>query len=169
MLLQSSQTSRRVARSGAIGYDYHEMTHEYEGHYRAKYGADLRLDPALAKCVHEKATDGHLTCASAFSISEKTGAGPAEVGRAADLLEIKITQCQLGLFGHMKERRNIVEPAKQVSMALEQAIQDRLISGKLPCKEAWEVAKRFGLSKIEITGACERLNIRLGPCQLGTF
>ena len=42
----------------------------------------------------------------------------------------------------MKERRNIVEPAKQVSMALEEAIQDRLISGKLPCKEAWEIDKK---------------------------
>ncbi len=145
------------------------MTHEHEGHYGAKHGADIRLDPTLAKLIGEKTTEGHLTCASAFTISEKTGARPAEVGQAADLLEIKITQCQLGLFGHMKAKRNIVEPAGRVSSELERAIRGGLVSGRLPCREAWEIAERFRLSRMEITAACERLKVRLGPCQLGTF
>lgn len=145
------------------------MTHEYEGHYRAKHAPNIQLDPALAKIVREKSKDGHLTCSSAFTIAKKTGASPTEVGRAADLLEIKISKCQLGLFGHMKEKPNIVEPEGKVSAELEQALREGMVNGTLPCRKAWDIAWRFGLSKIKITAACERLNIRLGPCQLGTF
>lgn len=145
------------------------MTHEFEGHYRSKHAPNIQLDPALAKRVREKAEDGHLPCASAFTIAEERGTSPDEVGRVADLLEIKITKCQLGLFGYIKERRNIVEPAGRVSGELERALQKGMINGRLPCKKAWEIARDFGLSKTEITAACERLNIRLGFCQLGTF
>ncbi|MEE9612509.1 MAG: hypothetical protein V3W19_14745 [Desulfatiglandales bacterium] len=145
------------------------MTHEYKGRYREKHSSNIRLDPTLTKLVGEKAKDGRLTCASAFSIAKETGSSPAEVGRAADLLEIKIAKCQLGLFGYKRDKRNIVEPAEKLSTELEQALQEGLVEGRLPCKKGWDIAELFGLSKMEITAACERLNIRLGHCQLGTF
>lgn len=159
----------KVERSGKIGYDEGTMTHEYEGHYRAKHAGDIELDPALAKRLYEKARDGHLSCSSAFTIAEETGASPIEIGRAADLLELKITKCQLGLFGYMRKKRNIVEPAERVPGELEQALQEGVVNGRLSCKRAWDIARRFGISKTKITSACERLNIRLGPCQLGAF
>ena len=145
------------------------MTHEYEGHYGAKHAPDTPLDPTLAKRVREKTTVGHLACASAFAIVEEAGASPIEIGRAADLLEIKISKCQLGLFGHVKEKRSIVEPAGKVSGELEQALREGVVKGRLSCRKAWDIAGRFGISKMEVTSACESLNIRLGLCQLGTF
>ena len=145
------------------------MTHEYDGRYREKHSLNIQLDPTLTKLVSETAKDGRLACASAFTIAKETGANPTDVGRAADLLEIKIAKCQLGLFGYTKKKRNIVEPAETVSAELEQAFREGLVEGRLPCKKGWDIAERFGLSKMEITAACERLNIRLGHCQLGTF
>lgn len=145
------------------------MTHEYEGHYRKKHTPDTQLDSSLAKRVGEKATDGRLTCSSAFTVAAETGASPAEVGQTADLLELKITKCQLGLFGYVSERRNIVDPSEAVSEELERALREAVAKGRLSCEKAWEIAGRFGLSKMDVTSACERLDIRLGPCQLGAF
>ncbi len=145
------------------------MTHESEGRYREKHSSNIQPDSALAKLVRKKAENGRLACASAFTITKETGTPAAEIGRTADLLEIKINKCQLGLFGYTGKKRNIVKPAEEVSAELEQAIRDGVINGKLPCKNGWEIAERFGLSKMEITSACEMLNIRLSTCQLGTF
>ncbi len=145
------------------------MPHEYEGHYKTKHASNTQLNPVVAEKVYEKATEAHLSCASAFSIVQEASISPGEVGQAADLLEIKITQCQLGLFGHTRGRRNIVEAANRVAPELEQALRGGVLGGRLPCKKAWEIAEAFGLSKMEITAACEKLEIRLGPCQLGTF
>ncbi|MBW2059576.1 MAG: hypothetical protein JRH07_06690 [Deltaproteobacteria bacterium] len=145
------------------------MTHEYEGHYGTRHRENRRVDKALAEKLKEKAPDGRITCPSAFTVAEEMGRSPAEVGRTADLLELKITRCQLGLFGHTDKRRNIVEPVERVSHELEQAIRQALAGGRLPCKRAWALAARFGMSKMEITSACERLGVRLGFCQLGVF
>jgi len=145
------------------------MTHEYEGHYRKKHTPDTQLDSSLAKRVGEKTTDGRFTCSSAFTVAAETGASPAEIGQTADLLELKITKCQLGLFGYVSERRNIAEPAEHVSEELEEAVRGAIVNGTLSCKRAWDIAVRFGMSKMAVASACERLNIRLGPCQLGTF
>ncbi len=145
------------------------MTHEYEGRYREKHARGSQVDSSLAKRLGEKARDGRLTCSSAFTVAAATGASPGEIGRTADLLELRITKCQLGLFGYGSERRNIVEPAETVSEELEQALREAVVNGRLPCEKAWEIAEQFGLSKMEIASACERLKLRLGLCQLGTF
>lgn len=145
------------------------MTHEFEGHYRGKHPVDARPDPQLARELRAKAADGRVSCAAAFAIVRECGSNPEAVGRAADLLELKITKCQLGLFGYKKEKRNIVEPAESVAEDLKRALRGATSEGRLSCKEAWDLARRFGLSKMEITAACEKLSIPIASCQLGTF
>jgi hypothetical protein len=145
------------------------MTHEYEGHYSAKHAPNAELNRGLAKILTDRCRDGRLTCASAFVIAKNTGASPSEIGRTADLLEIKVTACQLGLFGYGKGKRNMAKLQEVVPAEVEQALRDGLVNGRLPCKVAWDIACRFGLPKPKITAVCERLKIRLGPCQLGTF
>jgi hypothetical protein len=145
------------------------MTHEYEGHYRLKHGPNKRVDPTVGKLIRERASDGRLACASAFAIAEKTGCSPKQVGEAADLLEVRIHRCQLGLFGHEKGRRNIIEPWANVPEELEQALRKGVVDGRLPCAIAWRIAQQFDLPKMSITGACELLDLRIGHCQLGTF
>ncbi len=145
------------------------MTHEYEGRYRTKHAPDTRVNANLARTIRQKAKGPRLTCSAAFVVARESGVSPAEVGQAADLLELKITACQLGLFGYGRERRIVVEPAQHILPELEQAIREGMVDGRLPCKEAWDIAERFGLSKMEIAAICESLGIRLSQCQLGTF
>jgi len=51
-----------------------------------------------------KAPKNELTCAEAFALAKTGGIVPAEIGRAAQHLGIKIRDCQLGCFGAIKER-----------------------------------------------------------------
>jgi hypothetical protein len=145
------------------------MTHRDEGHYAEKHGARTQLDQAVADAIRKASVGEEVSCAEAFRIAQEKGVEPSEVGRTLDLLEMKITKCQLGLFGHELGKHLIVEPAEAVSPELEKALRAGLADGRLPCAAAWEIAKRFALPKMDITAACEKLNLRIRQCQLGTF
>ena len=62
-----------------------------------------------------------------------------------------------------------MKPAASVTMSLEQAIQARLVEGRLPCRAAWEIAQEHDLPKLEVANAVERLKLRISACQLGCF
>jgi hypothetical protein len=126
------------------------------------------MDEQIAAAIRERAQDGKLRCAQAFRIAEELGVAPLAVGQAADDLNVRLTRCQLGLFGYDEQKR-VAEPADEVSPELEQAIREGLILGRLPCAVAWAIAARFGMPKLHVANAAERLEIRLGQCQLGAF
>jgi hypothetical protein len=144
------------------------MTHEDKGKYAAKHSPDARPDPEIAADIQDKAKEGKISCGACFRIVEDRNVPPSRVGRNVDLLEFRIIQCQLGLFGYFPEKK-IVEPAQVVSPALRDAIHGALVGAKIPCAEAWRIAKDFGLSKINVSAACEALKIKVHPCQLGAF
>ena len=126
------------------------------------------MEEQLRAAVEGRAQDGRLRCAEAFRIAEELGVAPWVVGQAATVLEVRLTRCQLGLFGH-GEQKSVVEPAEEVAPELEQAIREGLILGRLPCAVAWAIAARFGMPKLHVANAAEGLGVRLGQCQLGAF
>ena len=130
------------------------------------------IDEGLAEAIRSTLVEGRLPCDEAFRIAKEQGVPPAKVGRAADELEIRVSRCQLGLFGYgPKEegKHRIVEPLPAVPPRLSEEIRTRLQEGRLPCATAWLVAKRLGMSKLEVSGAAEALGIRVCCCQLGCF
>ena len=144
------------------------MTHEDRGHYSKKHPPERRVKPEISEALRQKASDGEITCAAAHQIAANLGVSPLEVGVAADIMEMRIVKCQLGLYGYRPEKR-IVRPSPQVSPALEAGIRDALVEGRLACKTAWEMAERLGLRKMEVSSACEALKIKITSCQLGAF
>lgn len=48
--------------------------------------------------IKKRATDGRLPCAIARKIAEDLGISYRDIGEAADNLQIKIINCQLGCF-----------------------------------------------------------------------
>ena len=52
------------------------------------------LETRLNKAASEK----RIPCASAFAIAKSLSIPPGEVGKAADRLNIRISNCQLGCF-----------------------------------------------------------------------
>ncbi len=125
-------------------------------------------DKRVMTAVQERAEKGKLPCAVAFRIAEELGTTPLAVGRAADALGVRLVRCQLGLFGY-GESKSVVEPANEVTPELEQAIQEGLILGRLPCPVAWAIAARFRMPKLHVVNAAEKLGIRVSQCQLGAF
>ena len=126
----------------------------------------------LRKRIEEALVDGQLPCAEAFRIAREVRVSPAEVGRTADELGVRISRCQLGLFGYgpkAEGKHRIVQPLAEVPAQLSEAVRERLVDGRLPCAVAWSLARRFGLTRLEVSGAAEALGIRISRCQLGCF
>jgi hypothetical protein len=126
------------------------------------------MDDRIVTAVREQARDETLRCAAAFRIADDLDVSPLAVGQVADALNVRLMRCQLGLFGH-GERKSVVEPAESVTPELEQAIREGLILGRLPCAVAWAIAARFGMPKLHVANAAEKLEVRVGQCQLGAF
>ncbi len=145
------------------------MKENTKGHFAAKHPADRRPEPRVSEMVQREATDGSLSCAAAFRIAGECGADPSEAGFAMDFHEVRLVKCRLGLFGYSPENR-IVKPADSVDGDLEAEIRGLLESnGKLSCKNAWALADRRSLPKMQIASACEALRIKVCACQLGAF
>ncbi len=146
------------------------MAHSDAGRYAAKHGEGGKPDEKIADAVRAKLTAGELACADAERICGELGVTMAEVGRTADLLEIRIGRCQLGLFGYdAVPRGRIVQPAKAVEPGLESAIRGRLSNDRLPCAVAWGIAADRKIPRMNVSSACETLKIKVKPCQLGAF
>ena len=142
------------------------MTHADAGRYAAKHTSGASPDKKIAAAVRQKAEDGKVACAEAESIGAALGVPLAEVGKTLDLLEIRIDRCQLGLFGYPEGKA--LHPAT-VDPGLESSIHDRLEAGRLPCRAAWEIAAERKIARMEVSNTCEKLKIRIKPCQLGAF
>lgn len=145
------------------------MTHSDRGHYAAKHAPDQRPDEKISALVRLKVTEGRLPCADAEGISAELGTTMAEVGRTLDLLEVRISRCQLGLFGYEQKGGKIIRPEEKFTPELEKAIRGRLSDDGLSCAEAWKIAVEANVPRLKISSACEALKIRVRPCQLGAF
>jgi hypothetical protein len=144
------------------------MTHADADHYAAKHPADKALNKTIAAAVRKRAAEGNINCADAAAISENLKVAMLDVGATIDLLEIRLKRCQLGLFGY-GEQKLIIKPADRIAPDLEKAIRSGLIDGRLPCLTAWEIADGRGIARMDVSSACEKLKIRIKPCQLGAF
>ena len=129
------------------------MTHEDEGHYSLKHPDAPTSDDRIAEAVRMKATDGEITCAAGHKIATDLNVPPSEVGRTIDLMEIRITKCQLGLFGYGPQRC-IVEPSEQVTDALKTAILAAVKDKRLTCLSAWGIA---GSNEVKKNGYYRRM------------
>ena len=143
------------------------MAHKDAGNYSAKH-SDSKLNKEISQAVESKTVGGEIACAEASRIAGELHVPMGDVGVAIDLLEIRITKCQIGLFGY-GDKKTVIEPAKTVSPELEKAIRDALVNGRLPCAASWEIAERYGMPKMTVSSACEALKIKVKPCQLGAF
>ena len=144
------------------------MPHEYAGHYSTQHPQGTEYDAALASALRERAAGARITCTRAHDLAKASGASPAEVGKTADLLELRITECQMGLFGYSPEKR-IVKPAKQVSDELRACIEAATRDGRITCVACWKIAQDLGLQKMEVSAACEGLGLKVKNCQIGAF
>ena len=124
----------------------------------------------LEGAIRAALVEGKLSCVQAFVVAAKQRVGPIQVGQEASRLGIRINRCQLGLFGYAEQgEKRIVKAEASVTESLKEAIQARLVEGRLPCLAAWEIAEKLELTKLGVANAAEGLNLRISDCQLGCF
>jgi len=143
------------------------MTEKDKGHFAQKHPG-ATLDERIAQEIRAQVLEGGLFCAIAFKIARDLSVSPTDVGRNADLLELPILKCQLGLFGYPPQRR-VVKPAESVAPDLEKAIQEELVNGRISCSAIFSLAAKCKIPKMVIASACEKMRVKINSCQLGTF
>ena len=147
------------------------MTHEDEGRYAAKHPSDTARNERIVKAIREESSGGALSCAMAGMISKELKVGMAEVGKTADLLEMKIKECQLGLFGwgdkssHGKD----IRATDSVSVEIKSAVEKAVVNATVSCAAAWGIADQLSVKRKVVSAACETLKLKIRPCQLGAF
>ncbi|MBM4322920.1 MAG: hypothetical protein FJ115_05095 [Deltaproteobacteria bacterium] len=147
------------------------MTYEYSGKYALKHPSETKPNEQVVKAIREKSPGGELSCGMAEKIAKEINVSISEVGITADLLEIKIKQCQLGLFGwgnkpnHGKDIPVGGSVPKEIKNALEEVAEN----GGVACAAVWAIAGRLGTERKAVSTACETLGLKIRACQLGTF
>ena len=136
--------------------------------FKHKHGADAKPDPKIEAAIVSHTDTGQISCAVAFEIARNLGVTPADVGVTIDLIEHRITKCQLGLFGY-KPNKKIITPIEKINPEMADAISSRTHNDRLSCKAAWEIAAQFKVSKMNVSSTCEAMQVRIKPCQLGAF
>jgi hypothetical protein len=144
------------------------MTHSDKGKYFQKHDQQTKVEDSLKQEVLQAAKENNVACPAAEEIARRKAVALGDIGIALDILNINIIECQLGLFGYSPQKK-IVQPAKEIASDLKQAINDGLSSGRLPCAAVWAIAKRLNLPRMKVSAACEALQIKIKPCQLGAF
>ncbi len=122
----------------------------------------------MQQLVKERSKDGTISCTELFKIVKEYTIFPDILGQCVTLEKIKISHCQLGLFGY-ENKKKIVEPAATVSEELENKIYYLLEDGVLHCAASWVIADELKIPRIAVAAACEKMKIKIKKCQLGAF
>lgn len=147
------------------------MTHEDAGKYALKHPRGIRPNEQIAKAIREKSSGRELTCGMGEKISKELKVDISEVGITADLLEMKIKKCQLGLFGWGKKPNHgkDIHAADSVSIEMKSALEEVAENGAVTCAALWAIADRLGAERKAVAAACDTLRLKIRVCQLGAF
>jgi hypothetical protein len=130
-------------------------------------------DPLIAADIRGRLENGLLSCQAAFDAAARLGVAPGDVGRTADALALKLTRCQLGLFGfpgHAKGWSAAGAAERPVPAGLKEALlAARDARGDLSCLVIWREADRFGVDRVQAGFIADSLDVPIRHCQLGAF
>ena len=84
-----------------------------------KHGSGAQIDSRIKDALGQQTRNNEVPCAVAFKIADALQVSPADVGKTADLLELELVKCQLGLFGYKPDKK-IVKPKAAENPDLEQ-------------------------------------------------
>ncbi len=143
------------------------MTHQDAGHYALKHPTKV-IDENAAALLKKKSENKTISCLAVHGVAKELDIPPAEAGAQADLLELRLKKCRLGLFGHEPDGKNL-DLEQAISNELDSAVKKGSQKGTISCIACWNIAKNLKLKRPEVASACEIKGIKIKPCQLGAF
>lgn len=107
-------------------------------------------------------SDGRLTCLKAFKVAKLIGMKPKDMAEVAKSMNIKISNCELGVFGKLQFTQ------------MNEDIYNTLIKGnrenkKVDCEVAWKMAQEKGSTLKKVASSIKNSDIKVTKCQLGCF
>jgi hypothetical protein len=130
------------------------------------------MDERLRQAMLERLEDGKLPCNQAHAIAQIVDVEPLTVGFAANEAEIRISRCQLGLFGYgpkAEGKHKIVQAMDDVPERLAARLRAAADGGNITCTDVWRAADGLGFKRIEASSAVEAMGLKVSRCQLGCF
>ena len=128
----------------------------------------LQIDQQLMDTIHARLQSGKLPCAVAFDIAKQNQMLVKKIGQTADSAGIRLSKCQLGLFGYPPENK-IIKSLDTVEPELQSAINEVQKDNVIQCADIWDIAKKMGMKKLHVSCACETMALKIKGCQLGAF
>jgi len=114
--------------------------------------------------------DAGLPCTFAFRLAKAHGWTPSQVGSEATRLDVRISRCQLGLFGYDSfSQKGLVQRVAAVPGDVMVSLRAAEIDERISCAALWQIAEEHGLPRLAIACAAETIGLRVTPCQLGCF
>jgi len=123
----------------------------------------LKLDSTQTELVLTNLDEnGELSCIKAFKVAKLIGMKPKDMAHVAKAMNIKITNCELGVFGKLKFSQ------------MNEDIYDTLAKGsqenkKVECEIAWKLAQEKGATLKKVGSSIKNSDLRVTHCQLGVF
>jgi hypothetical protein len=134
---------------------------------------DAPVDERIADAIRSRLEEGRLSCSGALAAADALGVAPIEVGRTADRLRVRLTRCQLGLFGNPGKGKGWEaddvgsHPAPEgLEEALRAGSNER---GEITCEGLWREAERFSVEPLQVAYLADRLGLKIRECPLGAF
>lgn len=98
-------------------------------------------------------------CIKSFKVAKKIGCELKDMSAITKFMNIKITNCELGVFGNLE----FLEKNEEVYSNL----KNKYLKKEISCKNLWEEAKK---SSLKIVGSTvKNSDIEVIYCQLGCF
>lgn len=111
--------------------------------------------------------ENRLSCADAHKAAQKAGVAPLSIGKEADANGVRLTACQLGLFGYGETKK--LDTEMKIPAPLETALDKAAEDGRISCLACWQIAENQNVDYLAVASACEIMELRIKPCQLGAF
>lgn len=143
------------------------MTHEDKGKFAEKHEGQ-NIDSEAAEKLRNLSENNKISCAAAHRAAAALNVSPEEIGIQIDLLELKIIECQIGLFGY-RDTGKMLDESIIVAPELNEKLNQKSTHGRISCFDCWNIATELKTKRLTVGSACQKLQISIKPCQLGTF
>lgn len=107
--------------------------------------------------------DGKLSCLKAFKVARLIGVKPKDMDEITKSMNIKITNCELGVFG--KIQFTDIKDDKIYNKLSENFNKQK----KVDCEVAWYTAREKGSTLRKVGSTINNSDIKVTHCQLGCF
>ena len=127
---------------------------------------------AIVKRAKERAHEEMMPCIAAHAVAWETGSTPQQVADVLNDLGIRVTQCQLGLFGYgpkAEGKSKLVRPMPAIDPELKARLEAKAPKGAISCRAIWDIADELRIERLVVGNTADALGLRITPCQLKCF